>query len=426
MELFIFLVVGTFLGLGWLITLGNRKTYDDYERMTAGAAPRLSTDEVTVAGVRIAHYEENREMVDENQVSATLVAEARVAGLRIEVDKRLKRLEAAASLGVVTYGEVVRAELTGISWAMTEQRDLDNRVAIVALCRGPDYEEAVKALLRLGASEDRGPLPAELLVQYLDDDRAKRLAGRLLERSCPERLRLAAAERLGDTETLAGLLTDGALDDGLSGRALTALLRSSRQRAREVVRGGQVSLNQEGAMTALGLLAPPDLAPGDEPALLRFCHRSWELRVRQLALQRLGQLDTAAARDGLLEALASEDLEHAELALKVLADAGDPRARRLLLERLLKDADNDEQVFAAQGLARVGTLEDVEFLVRVRDRRLEAPRVRRAAEEAINILQAGASGERGGISLAGASESGALSLAAPGAEGDLSLSEPET
>jgi hypothetical protein len=82
-----------------------------------------------------------------------------------------------------------------------------------------------------------------------------------------------------------------------------------------------------------------------------------------------------------------------------------------ILTEPLADAETAAQVAIISGLAELRDIRAVESLLPLRSGMLRPTQVREAASRAVAALQAGAGGDRGGISIAGTAESGGLTEA---------------
>ena len=395
--------------------------------------PPRRADTATVAGILSARWTEDSQLEGERLVSYTLVSEARVPGLRIHPEPRLEAVCNEVALGTASYGETLRLERKGISPPEGWPEDAV-RLAVAAICSSRDYDEALDALRPI-AREPRGALlllPA--LLKHVEDHRVNALARSILSNKYAAKPQIPHAEwaaltaraacYLGDVHGLALSFTGKPeLSEALDRRVGRALLAAAPDRAREVARQRLKEGSFRNLQILLELLAPPHLQASDAALIAYIVAGLASEEIRSLAIRRLGQLDTDAAR-----AILVKQLRPHEALIEQIGEVLTPGGAGSLadLHALLKDGTNDEQRFAALWLGRLGTLEDVAPLAALRDRAMESSAVRDAAKAAALQIQSRSHGEAGAFSLTDGGDAGALSLAAPDDEGALSLTAGTT
>jgi hypothetical protein len=268
------------------------------------------------------------------------------------------------------------------------------------------YQWETRRALQGGEDLPHQRVASLLLMQHVDDERVRALARRYLA-SEDAALQVRAAICVEDPAPLMRALNSSGLEAAHRSAAVVALSRLSPGLARVIARGGLEGYDEAAVVALLEVLAPPHLEPGDAQRLLRIAQRR-RGEARALALKRLEQLGPGAA-DALLSMVHSDELELAERGLRLLVALDDPRVLPLLRQGLQLGSLED-RLFSVSWLGRLGSLEDVEALMPLREHD-PSPQIRGAAAEAIEVLQAAAPGERGGISLTGDRDAGSLSLA---------------
>jgi len=197
--------------------------------------------------------------------------------------------------------------------------------------------------------------------------------------------------------------------------AASALMKASKgglhaEYARRLMASEDDAVRLEGALAS---------GAAGQPALLAIARSGApDLRARAVAALEPGLPEARAA--------ACAAMAHEELAV---AMAGAALAERLevagsqvegALLSLLSRPEREAELAAIAALAASGTARSVPALTALAEGLMFGP-IRREARKAVAAIQARASGERGGLSLAGAASGGEVSMAGEGEQGAVSL-----